>query len=281
MGFHRLVLVCCVVGLILPAGHAVAGPVPVLQYWFDDVASSTVPNHGVLGIAGDATVASGTTFGQPTGWPSDPVFLGGTMIVDNSADRVYTADHDVIDSLDAFTLAFWVNPSTLGTWQELLGDCDPLPTNGIKGWNLQTGSSNASQLQLRLWDGAAIASLFSSAGSLVAGEWQHITLVAEGLTTPGTRTVSVAFYRDGEYLNTATASTDRQVANDSTGFTIGNAMWDQSLMAQYGAVTLFNGALTADQVEHHYLSTIPEPGTLAMLGLLAGLGLCSRRRARI
>ncbi|MDZ7616664.1 MAG: LamG-like jellyroll fold domain-containing protein [Patescibacteria group bacterium] len=143
-------------------------------------------------------------------------------------------------------------------------------------------SSNASQLQLRLWDGSSsFASLYSSAGALAAGEWQHITLVADGLTTAGNHTVSVSYYRNGELLNTATASINRQVADDSTGFTIGNAMWDSSLMAQYGAVTLFDSALTADQVEHHYLSTIPEPSTLAMLGLLAGLGLCSRRRTRI
>ncbi|MDZ7616663.1 MAG: hypothetical protein U1E05_06645 [Patescibacteria group bacterium] len=120
------------------AGRAVAAPVPVLQYWFDDVASSTVPNHGTLGTAGNATVASGTTFGQPTGWPANPVFLGGTLIVNDNTDRVYTADINAIDSLNAFTLAFWVNPTSLGTWLELLGDCDSSPSNGINGWNLET-----------------------------------------------------------------------------------------------------------------------------------------------
>ena len=120
--------------------RVVAAQMPVLQYWFDDVAESTVPNHGVLGTAGNATVATGTTFGKPAGWPWDPMFLGSTLIVNDNTERVYTADINAIDSLHAFTLAFWVNPTSLEhlagiTWRLRTIAVEP----GIKGWNLDGG----------------------------------------------------------------------------------------------------------------------------------------------
>ena len=254
---------------------AVAAPIPVLEYLFDDVSGTTVPNHGSLGTTGDATLATNTTVG--TG--GQPFVDSDYLEIDALGDKMSTADIDSLDTLNAFTLAFYVKPTVLGAWKDMMGDCDSGDANKIKGWNLQAMEGGV--LSLRIWDGAAISSFSSPTGQLEEGTWHHYAIVANHLTETGTRNVTVDFYRDGQFVNTATISTDRQMADDADGFKIGNAMWDSELLAQYGRVALYDQALTADQVGDVYAETVPEPSTFVLLGLL-GLGLAGYgwRRAR-
>ena len=158
-----------------------------------------------------------------------------------------------------------------------MADVDPTPANAVDGWNLMTMGNGS--LRLRVWQeapGNLLANFDSSAGAMVQDEWHHYTLVANELTTLGTRTVTVDYYRDGAPLNQASFSTGLQMGDSDAGFAIGNTMWDGELLADYGRVELHNVAMDANQVMALYNATlIPEPSTvaLALVGLLAIRGL--------
>lgn len=250
-------------------------PTPVLWYRFNDVNGTTVPNHGTLGATGNATLGANTTVAG-----GETAFRDGSyLVVDQAGDLMAAPEIDSIDAMDKFTLAFFVKPTaTYGDWMDLMGDFDVVSGNG-KGWNLQAMSNQRARLRLWATDNSWIGDFDSPAGLIVPNQWQHIAVVAQNLVQPGSHTVLVDFYRNGQYVSTASAATTKQMGNGGSGFKLGNAMWDPELMAFYGDVALFGTALSAEQVRQYYESLLPEPNCLVLVGLaVLGLWPWVRRR---
>jgi len=255
-------------------------PRPALEYFFNDASGTTVPNHGTLGAAGNATLGTNTTVGNG----GQPFLRGGYLVVDQNLDKLSTADLDSLDTLNEFSLSMFAKPTaaTLGNWADIVGDCDAAPGNSIRGWQVQSFSDG--RLQLRLWadDKSSFASFNSSPGLLAANEWHQIGMTVTGATLPGTHDVTVNFFRDGELFSTHTATgVTKILGNGAEGFKLGNAMWDGELLAQYGGVALFGTALSADEMRQYYNFVMaPEPSSLVMALGFAGMALLVRRRWR-
>ncbi|QNN20857.1 hypothetical protein HED60_00760 [Planctomycetales bacterium ZRK34] len=250
---------------------------PLLAYNFTDAAGSSVPNHGTVGSAGNATTSGSASVGAG----SQPFANSDYVSVTADGGLLSTADVDAVDSLNDMTLAFWIKPneSTSQNWQDVMGDISVAAPNNATGWNIQM--MNGGVLRFRPWNSSNIGEFNSAAGTVVQGEWAHITMVVTGLTEAGTHDVTVTFYKDGDFLNEVTLSVSNIMAGNTAGFKIGNAMWDGELLADYGDVQLFGEALTAEQVQKNYLiSLIPTPGALpAGLALMAGVLMRRRRLA--
>ncbi len=259
------------VAFVGSAALAATVPAPVLEYRFDDVSGSVVPNHGSLGTGGNGTLVSGTTTAAGA-----PQFTGDSLFIDSGSDKMSTADLTSAYSHNEFTVAFWYNPATIGNWKEILGDVNAGPTNATRGWNIELMTGGI--IRFRSWTGSAnMGERDSGAGLVTASEWQHIAIVANGLTTAGTRTITIDFYRNGVWHSTHSGSSSSQMASATEGFKIGDTHWDQYQVANFGQVMLFDEALTADQVAMVSGNVaIPEPA--AALTLLGAAGLMLRRR---
>lgn len=275
-------------------GAAIAGPIPALDFRFTDVVGTTVPNHGTLGSAGDATLASGTTV---VAGPTPVVRLGyenASLLIDSSSDRMFTPDIDSLDTLGSFTLSFFVKPTgNYGTWREMIGDSDGT-SSPYTGWYLQardmngaTSPRNRALFLVGPGYGTGSVQFYTPDDFIVPDTWQHLAVVVTGLQDPGSHVIKVDFYRNGELFSAQSATTSLTMGNSVFGLRIGDTHWDASLFAQYAGVNVFASALTADEMRAHYnfMITVPEPGGLALLGTgtagLVLLGALRRRRERL
>lgn len=246
-------------------------PRPALEYFFDNVTGQTVRNSGYLGAAGNATLRTGTTVA--TG--GQPFLKGQYLVVDQAGDQMVVPDIDALDQVDEFSLSFFIRPTaSLVDWSDLMGDCDSAPTNDIRGWQLESFADG--HLLLRLWNDALndYTSFASSAGLLVAGQWQHIGITVSGVSQEGSHDVTVAFYKDGEFVTSLTRTgITSTMGNSAEGFKLGNVIWDKDTLAEYGGVAFFDTALTAEEMAAYYDYVLtPEPSALLLTTLaLAGL----------
>lgn len=266
------------IGLALVGPTALAGPVAALDFRFNDLSGTTVPNHGHLGALGKGTLSTGTTVVTgPT-----PLIRGGyenaALVIDSSTDLMSTVDIDSLDTLGSFTLSMFIKPTgNLADWRDIAGDNSP-SSSLYSGWYMQGRFMNAATSPRKrafflVGPGTGTASVqFQSADDfIVPNTWQQLALVVTGLQDPGTHTIKVDFYRNGEFFSTQSTSVNYTMGNSVPGFKLGDALWDASLYAQYAGVALFDTALSAQEIRDQYTyMTTPEPATLA--SLLAGLG---------
>jgi len=197
------------------------------------------------------------------------------LVVDQAGDQMVVPDIEALDQVDEFSLSFFIRPTaSLVNWSDLMGDCDSSPINDIRGWQLESFADG--HLLLRLWNDALndYTSFASSAGLLVAGQWQQIGITVTGVSHEGSHNVTVAFYKDGELVTSQTRTgLTSKLGNSAEGFKLGNVIWDTDTLAQYGGVAFFDTALTAEEMAAYYNYVLtPEPSALLLTTLaLAGL----------
>jgi hypothetical protein len=231
----------------------------IAHYTFDSDGSATVGTDATLG---EGASIDNTNF----------VAGGGSLLLDPNAIVTDTSGADGAVGGDSFdwsgsdvrTVTFFVRASS--TQVDALGTMISLGsgTGGGNRFDIRLDNGN---LRLEVQAGG------STTGSALADDtWHHVAIVVPGATS----TVNdVQYYIDGALVGTFS-----NAQNIDTGvgpLRIGDSYQDtgRDFTGNIDDVRLYDTALTANEIAA--LAAIPEPGSLALLGL-GGLAMLRRRR---
>lgn len=220
----------------------------------------------------DGTVMTGYAPGPVAspGWlPTDGRF-GGALNLDGAAggERVHV-DGISIGASQAFTYSLWFNPDTTLDSSSARVDFVRWASGGPVYFVFQK-TANSGTIELRgILDGwKELTGAQTTVTSWAAGTWHHIAGTYDGAG-------NYAIYVNGSLNDTANVS-GATAAGTDLGFggrRDGGGVFD----GQMDDVGFYNHALSASDISTIYASGIPEPATIALLGL-GGLVLLRRRK---
>jgi len=249
--------------LLLGAACCVAGGANaalVAHYTFDADGTASAGTDATLG---EAASIDNTNF----------VAGGGSLLLDPTAITTDTAGADGAVGGDVFdwsgsdvrTVAFFVRANS--TQVDTLGTMISLGS-GTGGGNRFDIRLDGGNLRLEVQAGG------STTGSALADDtWHHVAIVVPNATS----TVNdVQYYIDGALVGNF--SNGQNINTGNGPLRMGDSYQDtgRDFTGNLDDVRLYDSALTANEIAA--LAAIPEPGSLALLGL-GGLLIARRRRA--
>ncbi len=216
----------------------------------------------------DGTYVGGVSLGQPGALLTDSdtavEVAGRTSYVDIGV-------HEAINQLaNDFTVEAWVRPNGTGGGQSFLSN--RTYWEGAGGIRLGMDGSRL------LFTAFGPKDYLSDPSVISAGQWYHVAAVFDADN-------DVSFFLDGSFVQTVTGSSP---ANPSVKpLTFGRNPISYGSQAFYSGgldeVAIYDRSLSAAEIHEHYLAaTVPEPSTLALLGMGA-IGLMAwvwRKRKR-
>lgn len=260
-------------GVLLALNTTYAGL--VAQYLFNEGSGTTVANSGSAGSSGNLSLG-----GSPAAVFSAAGFTpnGSGHSMDNTASPAAgtggyaqtSASFDAVDNLSQATITGWMNIQVAASLARLVDRADGSVGSGQ--WSLYI-DGDTSKLQLNLGGTSYVSNSF-----LTTDQWIFFAVVINE-DDGGNK---IKFY-SGDTLTAVTSrgvlsSTSPGLGDNSKKLTIGNRenagrafdgyLWD---------VRIYDEALSSSALETVRVSGIPEPTTLGLIFLPAGI-LLSRRR---
>lgn len=249
--------------LLLGAACCVAG-----------TANAALVAHYTFDSDGSATVGTDATLGEAASIDNSNFVAGGgslllnpnAIITDTSgADGAVGGDNFDWSGSDVRTVAFFV-----------LANTNQVDTLGTM-ISLGSGTGGGNRFDIRL-DGGNLRLEVQAGGSttgsnLADNTWHHVAIVVSNATS----TVNdVQYYIDGALVGSF--SNAQNIDTGAGPLRIGDSYQDagRDFTGNIDDVRLYDSALTANEIAA--LAAIPEPGSLALLGL-GGLMFARRRRA--
>jgi chitodextrinase len=210
----------------------------VASYAFDEGTGTTVNDSSGHGNAG---TVSGTT------WTSSGIF-GGALVFNGTTSLVTVPDSSSLRLTNGMTLEAWVNPSSATpSWRDVIykgNDNYYLEASSDQG--LPTGGGTF---------GGASRNVFGG-GALPTGSWTHLAFTYDGST--------LRLYANGVQVGSQAATSPITVSSNPLQIG-GDSLYGQKFAGKIDEVRVYDGALTASQIQADMNSALAIPSTPANL----------------
>ena len=260
---------------------------------------------GFTGFGNAATIGAGNGFGVDVDGSGAFRAVNGNTAANTTARPDDLLQSDVLGTTGSFTVEALVNLSSLGAQQEIIAT-DAAFTAGLGGnasRGFQFRINNANNLEFQYIGDGVISPVLSGdlttlggGNALVTGEWFHAaavftssgTLDTAGNTVGTTELFFTRVDSGATLANSVGSASDLVDFTDLGPLTIGNEartlnnatggdLFTEPLLGSIDEVRISSVARGAD--EFIFAAAVPEPSSLALLGLGAVAGLARRRKS--
>jgi hypothetical protein len=235
---------------------------PIAYLMMDESSGTTAadssPAGGGNGTHPGTYSATGITYAQ-----SSASTVLGTAISTTGVTPITIAGSSAFDNIGTgdFSVELWFNTSNISSREDLFTF-----KGGSSDFGIHLGSQTAGRLSL--YHGGFI---ISSSTPVTANAWHHLVVTrASGTDTMYLDGVSIGSGADAGSVNTSGSPIE-------IGSNTGNSQLYTGSLDEFA---FYPSALSAAQVQADYVTGVPEPASVGVLGISV-LGLLARRRRNV